>query len=242
MTPSPNSQQRMSVAIDEYINNRYNAIPTVAVYPNNYSMDSECKSPNTETSTSKTEINSSSERDNDEINQPQTANNKKQLSPILGMILNKPQAHKINALSANEQQKCYPSFYNVSFTNKSDSTHENKELRHQQYEVEQGSTSKTSDSEGVATGQNFGNVSQLDKQIVFPGGEFQNPKSSLDCVQSVLQYGGQEGEKHKIQQHSFYPWMKSFTGEHFQAAIKKIGYMLLLFYYHQVKLGYFLKW
>ena len=53
------------------------------------------KESNTETNISKTELNSSSGRDSDEINLSQTANNEKQPSLILGMILIKPQDHKI---------------------------------------------------------------------------------------------------------------------------------------------------
>ncbi|KAJ9591856.1 hypothetical protein L9F63_001608, partial [Diploptera punctata] len=207
MTPSPNTQQRMSLVIDEYLNSRFCAVPSETY--NNYPITHERKSPNSTPVTIKTELLSEKE---DKVSQIQSPINEKQSSTILGSILNRPPSVRINSPPNNEQEKCYKNFYNAAYEtrDRSEKTEEDKGMGLQKYEVEQRSKSATSDTEGV-TCQNFG-VSQPERQIGFPGGGYRSPRTNLDCMQPVLQYSGQDGGKQKLQ-HQFYPWMKSITGE-----------------------------
>jgi hypothetical protein len=151
-------------------------------------------------------------------------------SPILGMLLTKPIVPKVSprTLPPSSQSAGYQDFYSPTgsssatvpeYTN-TDRNLEDRDpaLRHQySTDAANSASSKTSDSEGLASRQTFRNISPPQDQLDFPPSRFENRKLPLECMQPVTQYGGEGGECAKITSHvqhsSFYPWMKSYTGE-----------------------------
>jgi len=165
------------------------------------------------------------------INQQSVVDVKKEAtSPILGMLLNRPNVPKISPsdLPSASQSAGFQEFYSHSsssptaapeFTNKDGSVEEGDVLRHQYgVDARTSTSSKTTDGERAAPSrQSFGNISPPQNQMEFPHSRFENRKLPLDCMQPGIPYGGDGGGSAKIssqiQHGSFYPWMKSCTGE-----------------------------
>jgi hypothetical protein len=105
------------------------------------------------------------------------------------------------------------------FAKKNGSVEEREVALHHQYDVDvrTSTSSRTTDSDELQSRQDFGNISPPQNQTEFLHNRFENKKLPLECMQPAIQYGGDVGEAAKItsriQQSSFYPWMKSYTGE-----------------------------
>ena len=216
MTHSPKLQQKF----DECLTSRYNTFQTVGFYQNNYSINHHRKCQSTE-ETLKSDMNcgSSLETQNDEIF-PQISSGKKLNSPILEMVLNRPEDHKTNSSPSIENQKRYQGFYDSTFAEKCENSEKVKDIR-QQYGMEEESTSRMSDSEGgTASDKTFDNIPQSESQIGYPGDELQHTKTPMNCLQPSLTYDDQEGAKQKLSHFNLYPWMKSFSGKALQLSFK----------------------
>jgi hypothetical protein len=169
-------------------------------------------------------------------NQQQVVEVKKETtSPILGMLLNRPHANRgsPSALPSVGQSGGFHEFYNPSglvlptapaFASKDGNVEERDVALRHQYEVDARTSisSKTTDHEELPSRQDFGNISPPQNQTEFLHNRFENRKLPLECMQPAIPYGGDCGEGAKItsqiQQSSFYPWMKSYTGELFHLA------------------------
>lgn len=161
--------------------------------------------------------------------QPVVAVKKEPTSPILGMLLNRPHANRgsPSALPSVGQSGGLHEFYSPSglvlqttpgFATKDGSVEERDVALRHQYDVDvrTSTSSRTTDSEEPHSRQDFGNISPPQNQTEFLHNRFENRKLPLECMQPAIQYGdGGEGAKitSQIQQSSFYPWMKSYTGE-----------------------------
>jgi hypothetical protein len=162
------------------------------------------------------------------INQQAVVEVKKEpTSPILGMLLNRPHATRESpsALPSVGQSGGFLEFYSPSglalstAPNKDVSVEERDVALRHHYDVDvrTSTSSRTTDSEELHSRQDFGNISPPQNQTEFLHNRFENRKLPLECMQPAIQYGGDGGERAKItsqiQQSSFYPWMKSYTGE-----------------------------
>jgi hypothetical protein len=235
-TSSPSSLQSGLDISDEYFPNRYNlSSSTSPMFQNHYQQTNHgLGSPQPEGRMVHISRSPSPRRtDHDvtfpSINQQSVVEVKKEsTSPILGMLLNRPNASKgsPSALSSVGQSVAYHEYYSPSglvsptasrFTNKDGSVEERDVALRHQYDVDArtSTSSKTTDSEELPSRQDFGNISPPQNQTEFIHNRFENRKLPLECMQPAISYGGDGGAKitSQIQQSSFYPWMKSYTGE-----------------------------
>jgi hypothetical protein len=235
---SPSSLQTGLVMSGEYFPNRYNLnSSTSPLFPNNYQHTNHgIGSPQQDARMVQISRSPSPGRTQQDVTFPplnhQTVNEVKKecTSPILGMILNRPQVSKTSpsALSSMGQSCGFQEFYSPSglvlpaptvFADKDGSAEERDSALRIQYDadVRTPTSCNTTDNEEQPSRQDFGDISPSQTKTEFLQNRFENRKLPLECMQPTIPYGGdgREGAKmtSQIQHSSFYPWMKSYAGE-----------------------------
>jgi len=240
-TPSPSSIQigldtRLS---DEGFTNRYglNSSSNSSTIQNHYDpIKHELRSPPPEARHIHVPSSPSPRRPDHEATfstigqEPAVEVKKEPRSPILGMLLNRPSVPKESptALPPPCQVAGYQDFYSPTgsasttvpeYSSKDRSLEERVIALRHQYGIDAATStsSKTNDSEGLPSRQNFGNVSPSQDQLDFPPSRLENRQLPLECMQPVIPHGGDDRDGAKVTSHiqhtNFYPWMKSYTGE-----------------------------
>jgi hypothetical protein len=237
---SPSSQQSGLHISDECFTNRYILNSSPSMYQSHYQQTNNgLRSPESEARNIQIARSPSPRRPDHNgsfpsSQQPVFEVKKESTSPILGMLLSRPSVPKVSP-SAN-QSASYQEFYSPSpsgatvpeFTNKDGSAEERDVALRHQYGVDAGTStsSKTIEGEEVASRQGFRNSTPPHGVMEFPHRRFENRKLTPDCMQPVIPYSVDSGGGAKItsqmQQNSFYPWMKSYTGEFSQMFESKI--------------------